>query len=101
MNPPSTELWRKSETVSIDRFPPCLHDSIRRGLKIMKGELPDDTCNEYKQQENDPITFSEEELSTLREQLGPKLVHGDYTLHELKDMLRTSESGRNAKFRRN
>lgn len=94
MNPISTELWRKPETVLISKFPSSCHAPIRKGLQIMKGELPDDSeelaTNEVKESEN--TFFSAAEMNILREKLGANLVHGDYSLSELKQILQEEES---------
>ena len=100
MNHTSTELWRKSEIVPIQRFPACFHDPIRKGVQIIRGELPDDSTNEVKESEPDLIHFTEDELNTLREKLGPQLVHGDYTLRELREIVESSFGGPSSKVRR-
>lgn len=90
MNPVSTELWRKPESVSIDKFPVSCHASIRKGLQVLKGEISDDSdafyyTNESKGEEG--TKFSEDEMNLLREKLGPELIHGSYSLQDLKQII--------------
>jgi hypothetical protein len=96
----SSELWRKSEIVKIDRFPSCFHAPILKGLQIMKGEIPNEESNEFKESDPDTIHFSEDDLNTLRDILGTQLVHGDHSLRELREIIEKSSQGRSSKFRR-
>ena len=96
----STELWRKSEIVSLDKFPVGLQDSIKRGLQVMRGEIAEETCNESKTPDILPHSFTAEEMDILRDKLGPQLVHGDHSLQELRDIISTSHSGPSNKFKR-
>jgi hypothetical protein len=91
MNPVSTELWRKPESVSIDKFPVSCHASIRKGLQVLKGEIADDSgefyyTNESKGEEG--TKFTEEEMNILREKLGVELIHGNHSLNDLKEIIR-------------
>lgn len=102
MNPVSTEIWRKPESVSIDKFPASCHAAIRKGLQVMKGEIGDDTIDYSFTNESkiEPITtFTEDEMNILREKLGPELVHGEYSLQDLKDIIskENSTQGHSAK----
>jgi hypothetical protein len=100
MNQGSTELWRKSEIVTIDKFPPSFHAPILKGLKVIRGEIPDDTYSEGMDIDAQPTYFSPEELDILREQLGPKLVHGNYSMQELRNIIDSNSQGPSTKVRR-
>jgi hypothetical protein len=102
MNPVSTELWRKPETVPLSKFHECFHESIRKGGLIQKGLLPQDSESEINESKEAPPTqFSATEMDILREKLGVQLVHGDHTLEELKNILyeQTRNEGRDFKRR--
>ena len=93
MSQVSTELWRKQETVPLSKFPVCCHAPIRKGLQVMRGEILDDTLDNWTNESKEvtETRFSSAEMDILREKLGAKLVHGDYTMQELKDMLKEDE----------
>ena len=103
MNPVSTELWRKPETVPLSKFPESCHASIRKGISIIKGDIPQDNVefiqsNEYK--EGEATQFSNDEMNILRERLGVQLVHGDYSLSELKEIIAQENSSHGHSFKK-
>lgn len=94
--PISNELWRKPETVSLSKFPPCFHEPILRGLQIIRGEIPEDDAH-FENLGEQSSYFSPEDLNILRERLGAQLVHGDYSIAELRDILQQSTQDRPSK----
>lgn len=103
MNPISTELWRKPETVPLSKFPISCHESIRKGLSVIKGEIADDTIgnvevNELK--EGEGTYFSLEDMDILREKLGVNLVHGNYSLHEMKEIVKQERTQNGHSFKK-
>lgn len=100
MNQNTRELWRKPETVLSSQFDPSHFDSIRKGLQVIRGEIPDISkeedfsmeLEEGQVREEEQTHFTSSEMEFLRDVLGPKLVHGDYTLKELREIVQNGES---------
>lgn len=100
MNQNTRELWRKPETVLSSQFDPSHFDSIRKGLQVIRGEIPDLSkeegmgmeLEEGEVREEKETHFSATEMEFLRDVLGPQLVHGNYSLKELREIVQNGES---------